>query len=451
MRRDPAVSAGRACRARRFVGLTARLPADGVAGDFGRQSGAGDRERTQMALSTVERTSTQRVAAAAPADYAARARGMAPQLAAAAGEIDRTRQLPAAIADALVERGLFRLLLPHSLGGAELLPAQYIPVIEELAKADASTAWCVNQNSGCSMTAALLAPDIAREIFGGPRGILAWGPGPGEARVASGGYRVTAKWSFASGSQHASWLGCHVPIVEADGSPRLRADGTPVIRTMLFPKSSTKFTDIWHTIGLRGTASNQYEVQDLFVPEAYSVDVLSRRDGSTREPGLLYRFSSLSLYAGGFAGVALGIARATLDEFVVLARDKIPRGARNTMRNNNVIQAETAQAQARLSSARRWLLGSFEDIAAAVAERGHITLDERMTIRLASTFCIHTALEVVDVLYQAAGATAIFNENPFERRFRDIHSVAQQLQGRQQHFETVGQHLLGLEADTSWL
>src|SRR5207244_12213039 len=114
-------------------------------------------------------------------------------------------------------------------------------------------------------------------------------------------------------------------------------------------------------------------------------------------------------------------------------------------------RAGVARAAPRLSSARGWLLQSFETITAAVATRGHITLDERMTIRLASTFAIHTGVEVVDVLYQAAGATAIFNENPFERRFRDIHSVAQQLQGRQQHFETVGQYLMGLEGDTSWL
>src|SRR5712671_5285181 len=406
-----------------------------------------------MALTSVRRASGSRATAdSAPTDYLSRVQEIAPTLAAAAEEIDRRRELPEAIVEALIGRGLFRLLLPHSLDGAELLPAQYVPIIEELAKTDASTAWCLNQNSGCSMTAALLSPDIAREIFGGPRGILAWGPGPGEARVAPGGYRVTAKWSFASGSQHASWLGCHVPIVEADGTPRLRSDGTPVVRTMLFPKSSAEFTDIWHTIGLRGTASNQYSVKDLFVPEPYSVDVLSRRDGTaTREAGLLYRFSSLSLYAAGFAGVALGIARGMLQEFVVLARDKIPRGARNTLRNNNVIQRETAQAEARLASARRWLLGSLEDITEAVRERGHIALDQRMTIRLASTFAIHTGVEVVDVLYQAAGATAIFNENPFERRFRDIHSVAQQLQGRQQHFETVGQHLMGLEPDTGWL
>jgi len=384
-------------------------------------------------------------------DYLVRIREISPALAAASDEIDRRRELPAHIVDALVERGFFCLLLPHSLGGAELLPAQYVPIIEALAGIDASTAWCVNQNSGCSMTSAYLAPEVAAEIFGGQRGILAWGPGQGEARIVPGGYRVTATWAFASGSHHASWLGCHVPIVEADGRPRLTPNGTPAIRTMLFPKSATQFTDIWHTIGLRGTGSDQYSVMDLFVPEDHSVDVLSRRDMKAREAGLLYRFSSLILYAAGFAGVALGIARSTLADFIELARDKIPRGARNTLRNNNVIQSEVAQAEARLSSARGWLLHSLEDITEAVAQRGHITLDERMTIRLAATFAIHTALEVVDILYQAAGATAIFNENPFERRFRDIHSVAQQLQGRQQHFETVGQHLMGLESDTSWL
>ena len=384
-------------------------------------------------------------------DYLACVRELAPALAAAGDEIDRRRELPEGIVDALVEHGLFRLLLPHSLDGAELLPAQYVPIVEALAKIDASIAWCVNQNSGCSMTAAYLAPEVGREIFGGPRGMLAWGPGPGEARVVPGGYRVTATWGFASGSHHATWLGCHVPVIDADGSPHLNPNGTPVIRTMLFPKSATKFTDIWQTIGLRGTGSDQYSVKDLFVPEDHSVDVLSRRDMKAREEGLLYRFSSLVLYAAGFAGVALGIARSTLAHFIELARDKIPRGARKTMRDNNVTQAQVGQAEARLASARRYLLGSLDDITDSVAERGHITLDERMTIRLASTFAIHTSLEVVDILYQAAGATAIFDENPFERRFRDIHSVAQQLQGRQQHFETVGQYLMGLEADTGWL
>ncbi len=407
--------------------------------------GRGSAERSSKDRATLEPAPDK------AGDYVGRIREIAPMLAAAGDEIDRRRELPEGIVDALIEHGLFRLLLPRSLGGAELLPPQYVPIIEALAKIDASIAWCVNQNSGCSMSSAYLAPEVACEIFGGPRGILAWGPGPGEAQIVPGGYRVTATWAFASGSHHASWLGCHVPIIDADRRPRLNENGTPVIRTMLFPKSATQFADIWHTIGLRGTGSDQYSVMDLFVPEDHSVDVLSRRDMKAREEGLLYRFSSLVLYAAGFAGVALGIARSTLAHFIELARDKVPRGARNTLRNSNVIQREAAQAEARLSSARRYLIGSLDDITEAVAKRGHITLEERMTIRLAATFAIHTALEIVDILYQAAGATAIFDENPFERRFRDIHSVAQQLQGRQQHFETVGQYLMGLEADTGWL
>src|SRR5882724_11136318 len=382
-------------------------------------------------------------------DYLLRAREFAPELAAAADEIERRRELPEPIVAALVECGFFRLLLPRSLGGAELLPASFVPVIEEIAKADASTAWCLNQSSGCAMTAAYLEPEAACEIFGGPRGILAWGPGPGKARVVEGGYRVTATWSFASGSHHATWLGCHVPIVEADGTPRLHADGSPVIRTMLFPKSKARMTDIWHVIGLKGTGSDRYSVEDLFVPQRHSA---TRDDDTRREAGLLYRFSSLQLYAAGFAGVAMGIARSTLDAFVELARDKVPFRSGGALRDNHLIQSQIAQAEARLAAARAFLLHSLEEITAEVAQAGHITLDQRMAIRLASTFAIHQSLQVVDTAYHAAGSTSIFEENPFERRFRDIHTVSQHLQGRSEHFVTVAQYLLGLAPDSlMWL
>lgn len=385
----------------------------------------------------------------ADADPLARARALAPAIAAASAAIERHREIPKAIEKALIEAGFYRLLLPRSLGGAEMLPPAYVPVIEEIAKADASTAWCLNQCNGCAMTAAYLDPATAREIFGAADGILAWGPGPGEARVAPGGYRVTATWSFASGSHNATWLGAHLPIVEADGAPRLNPDGSPVVRTVLFPKAATRMTDIWHVIGLKGTGSDRYSVEDLFVPEARVV----HRDApeTRREPGLLYRFTSLNLYSSGFAGVAMGIARAALDAFVELARDKVPFRARRTLRDDNVVQAETARAEARLRCARAYLYRALDEITAAVAGRGHLTLDERMTIRLASTFAIHEAVKVVDACYHAAGSDAIFEDHPFERRFRDIHAVAQQLQGRREHFETVGQHLLGLSADTGWL
>jgi len=382
-------------------------------------------------------------------DYLRRAREFVPDLAAAADEIECRRELPEPIVAGLAERGFFRLLLPRSLGGAELLPASFVPVIEEIAKTDASTAWCLNQASGCSMTAAYLEPAAACEIFGEPRSILAWGPGPGNARVVSGGYRVTASWSFASGGHNATWLGCHVPVVEADGTARLNPDGSPVIRTMLFPKSNARMTDIWHVIGLRGTGSDRFSVEDLFVPERHTA---TRDDDTRREEGLLYRFSSLQLYAAGFAGVAMGIARSTLDAFVALAHDKVPFRSAGALRDNHLIQSQVAQAEARLSAARAFLLGSLEEITAEIGRLGHISLDQRMVIRLASTFAIHQSLQVVDTAYHAAGSTAIFEENPFERRFRDIHTVSQQLQGRHEHFETVGQYLLGLEPGSlMWL
>ncbi len=384
------------------------------------------------------------------AEWLRRARALAPLLAARAGEIERRRELPQQLRENLIEQGFYRLLLPRSLGGAELLPAEFVPVIEEIAKADASTAWCLNQASGCSMTAAWLDAEVAREIFGPPDGILAWGPGPGEARAAPGGYRLTASFRFASGSHDASWLGAHVPLCEPDGTPRRGRDGAPVIRTLLFPKVRAQMTDIWRVVGLKGTGSDEFHVADLFVPERHC---LARdQEARPREPGLLYRFSSLQLYSSGFAGVAMGIARGALDALVELARDKIPRGARRSLRDNHVVQSQVAEAEARLRAARAHLMGALGEIGEAVAARGHITLDERMTIRLAATFAIHQARDVVDLAYHAAGADAIFQANPFERRLRDIHTVSQQLQGRQEHFETVGQYLLGLDPDSlMWL
>jgi alkylation response protein AidB-like acyl-CoA dehydrogenase len=300
--------------------------------------------------------------------------------------------------------------------------------------------------TGCTMTAALLEPEVAREIFRGKRGIVAWGPpGPAEARTVAGGYRLSGTWSFASGSHHASSLGAHVAILSEDRTPRLRPDGGPVVRTLLFPKVSAKFTDIWHVIGLKGTGSDSYAVTDLFVPEQYTV--LREAESKPRQGGLLYAFGSSNMYSSGFAGVALGIARSTLDAFVELAPDKIPRGAKRALRDNNVAQAQIAQSEARLRAARTFLLGSLEQIWRDIAQSGRLTLDHNTTIRLASTWAIHQARGVVDTAYHAIGATAIFESNPFERRFRDIHTVIQQYQGRQAHFETVGQVLLGLQAE----
>ena len=384
-------------------------------------------------------------------DYVERACALAPEIEARADQIEQERRLPEPVLAALFEAGLFRLLLPRSLDGGEVDPVTFARVMEEIAKADASTAWCLCQAAGCSMSAAYLSHDVAMEIFGRDRrAVLAWGPGPGARAIAvDGGYRVTGTWSFASGGRHATWLGAHCPISEPDGSSRLTPNGKLVERTMLFPAASATFVDVWHVSGLKGTGSDAYTVDDLFVPHDHSI---SRDDpAERRQPGLIYCFPTGSFYASGFASVALGIARRMLDAFVSLAREKTPRGYKRPLANNAVIQSQVGQAEAQLSSARRFLMGSLADIWGAVGSSGTLTMDQRMLIRLASTYAIHQAKAVADVTHHAAGATSIFVDSAFDRGFRDIHAVTQQLQGRQAHFETVGQFMLGIEPDTTFL
>jgi indole-3-acetate monooxygenase len=380
-------------------------------------------------------------------DYVARARSLGPLIAGATDEIEQNRELPASIVTALIENELFRLLQPRSLGGGELDPMNYVQVIEQLASRDASTAWCIEQANGCSMIAAFLDREVAREIFGPPDGIVAWGPvGPAQLSIVPGGFRLTGTWNFASGSHHASWLGAHVVMRGPDGAPLCRADGGEIMRTLLFPKGCATMTDIWHVVGLRGTGSDRYSVTDLFVPECHTV--LRDPGIAPRERGRLYRFSTSNLYALGVAAVALGIARGMIADFTELATEKVPRGARQRLCENQVIQSQRAQAEARLGSARAFLLGGLAEIWDAVGETGELSLVQNTQLRLASTWAIDQAREVVDTLYHNAGATAIFDNRPFERRFRDIHTASQQTQGQQAHYQTIGRVLFGLAPDT---
>ncbi len=378
-----------------------------------------------------------REATASGARLLSQAKALGPTIAAHADEIERRGELPPSLVATLIEKRFFRLLQPRSIGGAELDPLSYVPIIEEIASHDASTAWCLGQNNGCSMTAAYLAPAVAKEIFGPDDGILAWGPGPATMERVPGGYRLSGHWSFASGSHHATWLGAHVPEPDGDGA----------IRTLLFPKSSAKMKAIWRVVGLRGTGSDAYSVCDLFVPEERTV--LRGPQIRAREPGRLYRFTRGNLYAAGFAGVSLGIARGVLADFVELAQDKVPRGAKGTLRENAVIQALVAEAQAKLQASRSFLMDALRDMWSEAMTGGEFSQAQSASLRLASTWAIHQARDAVTALYQAAGATAIFDENPFERRFRDMHTACQQSQGRPVHLQSVGQILLGLEPQTS--
>ena len=383
----------------------------------------------------------------------ARAEALKPVVEAASREIEDTRRIVPAILDKLHEAKLFRLLLPRSTNGVETDPITFFNVIETMARGDASTAWCLSQAGGCAMTAAYLDPKVAHHIFGDDRAVLAWGPGPRTRAVkCDGGYKVTGVWAFASGGRHATWIGCTSPLFRADGSPVTTKDGRPIERTFLVPASAVTWTDIWSVVGLRGTASDQFAVTELFVPDAYSFSRdFSQPAFERRETGPLYRISAMTCYEVGFAGVALGIARAALDDFVETAKTKVPRGGKSAIRDNAVVQTNLAQAEIGVRTARAYLLQELARIWKEVSAGSALTIDQRIVIRGASTNAIHKAREAVDFAYNAAGATAIFENHPLERRFRDIHTVTQQLQGRLSHFETVGAWMMGAETDLTFV
>jgi alkylation response protein AidB-like acyl-CoA dehydrogenase len=381
-------------------------------------------------------------------DYLSRARSLAATIERAADETERSQQLSPEAVNALTDGGFYRMLQPRFLGGGELPLADFMAVIEELAKSDASSAWCVSQCGTCAMAAAYLDRETAREVFGPPDGIVAWGPpGPSEARVVDGGYRVTGKWNFASGSYQAKWLGGQCYVVDRDGTPTRRSNGAPAIRTMLLPRRDVQMAGAWNVMGLKGTGSDTYSVEDLFVPERFSFG----RDDPTdrREEGLLFKFSTSNVYSFGFAALALGIARRMLDDAKDVVTEKLPYGTKKPMRENNVIQSQIGRSEAAWRAARTYLYASAQEIWRAMAVAPTLSLDQRVEIRLSSAWAIHQAAGIADTVFHMVGSTAIFEAKPFERRFRDIHTVTQQLQGRQSHYESVGQVLLGLEPDAA--
>src|ERR1700742_1232222 len=311
-----------------------------------------------------------------------RARALQPLIASEADEIERTRRLTPKVTAALIENELYRALLPRSVGGLEVALETFMQMQEEIAKADASTAWCLGQCAVCAMTAAYLAPDAANEIFNTPPGILAWGAVNHEVKVVPGGYMANARWEFASGSRQASWLGAHVEIVEADGTPRKKKDGSPEIRTILFPITSAKMYDVWDVIGLRGTGTDSYSVENLFIPEKFAA--LRDDPNAVIEKGPLYKLTTNAVFSMGFAATSLGVARATLDASIALSRSKIPQG-QSAMRENNAVQGLVGRTEASLRAARAYLYSTAAEVWRDLENGASVTEAHRIAMRIAST------------------------------------------------------------------
>jgi alkylation response protein AidB-like acyl-CoA dehydrogenase len=374
------------------------------------------------------------------------ARSLRPRILAERDHIETSRRLPENLTRELAHAGFFRIFLPAAYGGLDLTPMAAMEVFEELARADASVAWCV-WNGNTHWTAAQLSPEAAQTMHADPDVVTANSTRTsGQAHIVDGGYRVNGRWSLVSGCELGTWM-VLLCVVHEDGKPRLTPAGTPEPRFMLLPFEVCEIIDTWNVGGLRGTGSHDVAVNNVFVPSSFG-------SGFT-DPHVLpesrYRIPPFSRVIPGLGAMALGIARTAIETFSEIAGAKTPERTTQMLRNNHGAQVRVSQAESLVCSARLFLFDSLSRLWSRVISMGEAPMEQRAHVRLAASHAVSSAAQAVDLLYIGAGANALYTSCPLERAFRDVHAITQHIGVHPRVMETTGRVLLGLEPDTPFL
>lgn len=367
-------------------------------------------------------------------------------------EIEAQRRLPQDIADGLAEAGLYRLLTPAALGGHEAPPASFYRVIELLARTDAATAWCCFISCTASLLAAYLPADEAAAIFSQPTlkaaGVFAPRGRAVPADLAGvAGLRISGRWAWGSGAHNADVITAGCLLMGADGQPVVQADGAPRVLSVVLDRAQVRLLDNWDSFGLCGTGSGEFEVVDAFVPLSRTASLL---DGP-RIDTPLYRFPVFGLLAIAIAAVATGIAREALDHFIAQAGRSVPQASTKPLASKPTVQEAVARAEARLQSARAWLLATVDAAWLAAQERGALAVNHRRDLRLAATHAVQTSAEVVNRVYTLAGGGAVFAASPLQRALRNVQVATQHMMVNDATYELTGRLLLGVPTQVAML
>jgi alkylation response protein AidB-like acyl-CoA dehydrogenase len=359
-----------------------------------------------------------------------------------AAEYDRLRQMPTDIVAEIRAAGIMRMNMPNIWGGPEMTSMEQVEVIEALARADASIAWCSFIWCDSGIYSGYLEDSVAREMY--PRLDMAtsgWVYPVAPAHRVDGGYRVTGNWIFGSGSNHCDWLvgGC---VVFDNGEPVIDENGRPEWRILMAPRESYEIIDTWFTTGLRGTGSNDYRCEDLFVPAERSFSLFDKpkREGTiwARPDHFLRKMS----------GVPLGVAADALDTARSLLADKTDRMTGVPYRDTPRVQSAIAEAHGALAAARSYVFTSLERQWEKIDRGLELTPEDRADAALSRTNAFQTGRKVVSLLYDTIGGSAIYSQkSPFDRHMRDMQTACQHIVAQTKGWEGVGGLLLGSESN----
>ena len=375
-----------------------------------------------------------------PADILTNARALAERVREKelASEYDRLRQLPADVVDEVRASGVMRMNMPRIWGGPEMTSMEQVEVIEALARADASIAWCSFIWCDSGIYSGYLDDAVARSMY--PHLDMAtsgWVYPVAPAHRVDGGYRVSGQWMFGSGSNHCDWLvaGC---VEFENEEPVLTDDGRPLWRILMAKPEQYEILDTWYTTGLCGTGSNDYRTTDLFVPREHTFSFFDppKREGAIwARPDTLLRKMS---------GVPLGVAADALDTARAMLSDKADRMTGLLYRDTPRVQSAIAEAQTLLGGARSYVFSSLEAQWQKIERGEPLTEEERANAWLSRTNAFQAGRRVVQILYDTIGGSAIYaKKSPFDRHLRDLQTACQHLVGQTKGWESVGALLLG--------
>ena len=365
---------------------------------------------------------------------------VAPDMSARAAEIEKGRQLPLDILETLRSIGAFRLFVPKSHNGLELDFPDALEIIAALARIDGSLGWAAGIGNGNDLFAPMLPPETYEQIYrDGPDVIIAGSVTPaGTADVEDAGWRVNGRWPFASGCQHADWMFGFCIITE-HGEPITGEEGMPLVQGVFLPARAWQIEDTWYAAGLRGSGSHHITLKDTVVPAASIFDLAG---GVPCQSGPLYQAvrQLLPLVHGA---ISVGIAEGALDELVALANTgRQQLRAVKPMRESELFQGELGRIATDLRAARAFLL--VQAISHWRHARAGTLKDEALLIQStqAAIWLATTCVRIADAAFALAGAGALYDTSPLQRRLRDLHAAAQHAIAQQRNYVGAGKLLL---------